>query len=134
MHLIVPPGVAIDTPPSRVDHLVQPGLPAARGAHLEPGCVALSVLPQLPHAQPGREVDLVGMANEPPFETARRHLSMALEGKAPRAPGKGLVFVGRGRGQVGGTRRQIEGIAVPMQDSGLALRQLRQAGPSAQPR
>src|SRR5262245_5812807 len=45
-----------------VDHLVQPGLPAARGAHLEPGCVALRILTQLPEAQPGRVLDLVGMA------------------------------------------------------------------------
>src|SRR5215510_11528603 len=42
-------------------------------------------LPQLPQAQPWRALDLVGMAHEPPFETARRHLGVALEGQTPHA-------------------------------------------------
>jgi hypothetical protein len=74
-------------------------------------------------------VDLVGMAHEPPFETARRHFGVVLEGQAPRAPGEGLVVIDRSRDQVGGAGWQFEGIAMPMQDRGLALRQRRQAGP-----
>jgi hypothetical protein len=73
-------------------------------------------------------LDLVGMADEPPLETAQRDLGVTLQGQTPRAPGERLVVVGRCRGQVSRACRQIEGVPVPVHDSRLAIREWRQTG------
>ncbi len=94
---------------------------------LSEGCaVSVAVVAQARHIDAARGGDFGGVADVPFFKIQRAHFGVTLKGQGRRAPTESLMQTNLSARQQRGTRRQIEGIAVPMKHEGVLGREMTQ--------